>query len=507
MDATDVLFPRVEGQRRSTTETGRAVLADAARAVDPGLGERIAATNRWHEGYVGALRDLTAAAVRSERSPLEIAAAGLASARQRLVFAQGGEERPLAEAFADAHEGEPPRTVAVRGSGSAARELVVPYRGEQLTGDALRRRLERWVGDGIVEPTCAEAVGAVIAHPEWLRLEGRRIALVGAGAEVGPLAVLSTWGAEVVALDLPGQALWERIVAIARQGAGIVHVPLSGGAAPARTDSDDEALARVAGLDLVAALPTARAWLGEHASATRLVVANHAYADGAAHVRVTAAADALAADLLARGGDIALAFLATPTDCYLVPGEVVEDARRRWHERGRRALLQTPVRALSRGRLFTRSYRELATGDDGREWGLADALVPQQGPNYALAKRMQRWRALLARDAGHVVSINVAPPTWTRSVTKNRLLAGAYHGAGRFGVEVFAAATARALMGALLVHDLQSPASGPVPATAQPEGLFVAGAAHGGLWRRAYDPRSVLGLAAILGLPRTVLPV
>ena len=498
MDAVDVLFPLEDGQGRSTTRTGRAVIADAARAVDPALAERIASTGVWHEGYVGALRDLTVAGARDEQAPLRIAAAGLAAVRSRLVLACGGEERPLAEAFADTAGGEAPRAVAVRGTGSAVSELAVPYRGETLAGDALRRGLERWVRDGIVEPTCADAVDAVITHPEWLRLEGRRIALVGAGAEIGPLAPLSAWGAEVVALDVPGRALWERVVAIARRGAGIVHIPLTGDA-----PADDAAPAGAAGLDLVTALPAARAWLAEHAAAAPLVLANHAYADGAAHVRVTAAADAVAADALDGGGDVALAFLATPTDCYLVPTDVVADARRRWLERGWRAPLQSPLRAASRGRLFAPSYGELVPGG---EWGLADALVPQQGPNYALAKRIQRWRGLLARDAGHAVSYNVAPATWTRSVTRNRLLAAAYGGARRFGVEVFAPATTRTLMAALLVHDLHHPERAAVAAPAHPEGLFATGAAHGGLWRRPYDPRSVLGLAALIGLPRAVLP-
>ena len=79
------------------------------------------------------------------------------------------------------------------------------------------------------------------------------------------------------------------------------------------------------------------------------------------------------------------------------------------------------------------------------------ALVPQQGPNYALAKRLQRWRAIVARDAGSIVSINVAPPTRTRSVLKNRALAAAYASAHHFGVEVFEPATANTLMAALLV--------------------------------------------------------
>ena len=32
-----------------------------------------------------------------------------------------------------------------------------------------------------------------------------------------------------------------------------------------------------------------------------------------------------------------------------------------------------------------------------------DAIVVAQGPNYALAKRMQHWRAIVARDAGCIV--------------------------------------------------------------------------------------------------------
>jgi len=101
---------------------------------------------------------------------------------------------------------------------------------------------------------------------------------------------------------------------------------------------------------------------------------------------------------------------------------------------------------------------------------------------------------------GRTVSFNVAPPTWTRSVTRNRVLAAADAGARRFGVEVFAPETTRVLMAALLVHDLHVPA----PAGRHPEALFSDAAAHGGLWRAAYEPRSVLGIAALAGLPAAV---
>ena len=64
-------------------------------------------------------------------------------------------------------------------------------------------------------------------------------------------------------------------------------------------------------------------------------------------------------------------------------------------------------------------------------------------------------------------------------------------------MEVFAPEASRVLMAALLVHDLRVEA----PAPAHPDDLFVSGAAHGGLWRAAYDLRSVIGLAAVAGLP------
>jgi hypothetical protein len=205
-------------------------------------------------------------------------------------------------------------------------------------------------------------------------------------------------------------------------------------------------------------------------------------------VCVTAAVDALAADLLERGEGGALAYLATPTDAFVVPEDAVAEARAAYAGRGLRRILQAPLRAVSGGRLFAPAYPGTST--------VADVLVAQQGPNYALAKRIQRWRGLTASAGGFTVSFNVAPATLTRSVTKNRVLAAAYTGARHFGIEIFAPATSRVLMAALLVHDLHEPPS----EERHPETLFSEGAAHGGLWRAAYQPRSVLGIAALTGL-------
>jgi hypothetical protein len=144
---------------------------------------------------------------------------------------------------------------------------------------------------------------------------------------------------------------------------------------------------------------------------------------------------------------------------------------------------------VSGGRLLRRNY------PGGAAPGISDCLIPPQGPNYALAKRIQRWRATVARRDG-VVSFNVAPPTNTRSVTSNRLLKAAYAGAHLFDVEVFEPATANTLMAILLVHQLRAPR--PAAATAWADEAVAA--AHGGIWRTPYEPRTALSLAAVRGL-------
>ena len=80
---------------------------------------------------------------------------------------------------------------------------------------------------------------------------------------------------------------------------------------------------------------------------------------------------------------------------------------------------------------------------------------------------------------------------------KNRALAAAYAGAHRFGVQVFEPTTSNVLMAALLVHDLNT---GGGPVHDQPWQDEAYAAAHGGLWRIPYAPRSVLGLAALVGV-------
>jgi len=486
-----VLFPLVDG-RRSTQSTSRAVLADATRASAPDVAFAIEKSAKWHRDYVGHVAAVEAVSASSAKAASVVARDGLESLQRHLVFARGDVERPLAEALqvpAEATFG----TAIVAGEGKHPRRLVVPRRDGALEGDELHRQLDRWAAAGIVESSFADALHMLQDNPDWLDASDLTVVLIGAAAEMGPLEALSRWGATIVALDVRRPQVWDRIVTAARGGSGTLHLPV-----PAGTSQADTA---IAGADLLTELPEIRTWIDSFDGP--LVLGNYAYADGAAFVRVAAAADLLAADVAARRDDVALAYLASPTDVFAVPISIVEAARDRGLGGKRGRLISRPVRLVTGARLFTPNYRTIVESEDGQRFGLADIVVPQQGPNYVLAKRLQRWRAVVSRESV-VTSANVAPATRTRSVTKNRVLAAAYAGAGSFGVEIFDGTTSATLMAAKLIHDLRNPQAAAQPTTelAHPLELFVEGAAHGGLWRLPWEPRSVLPLAAVEGLLR-----
>lgn len=499
-----VCFPLGGDDRRSTSATGRAIFADSIRAVDPAIAARIEHTRDWRKGYIAPLRDIVLAAAQSTNNALSISRHGLASADQRFAFRRSDAEMPLREAFT--RFTEPGfASVTVRGRSARDEDLSVPYKGKRLFGDDLRRQIDTWVDRGIAEPSFGAAIHRVLDNPDWLDLRDIDIALLGAGAEMAPTRSLLRWGARVHAIDLPRPAIWEHLTSITRSTAGTLRIPIAldaeghppfvvgGDVHP----DDDATICSAAGADLLTHTPEVRTWLAEIDQP--FVLGTYAYADGATHALLSMASDAITTSLTAERSDLTLAFLATPTDVFVVPIECVEESKRRWNNRGFGGFLQAPLRIANQ---FEPNYPTTFTTQSGQRIGLNDSIIPQQGPNYILAKRIQRWRALAARADGIPVSLNLAPATRTRSVVRNRALAAAYAGADKFGVEVFDPSTSTTLMAAMLVHDLRNPTSSANPATelTNPMDLFASGANHGGLWRAAYAPRSVLGIAALLGM-------
>lgn len=493
--AEGVEFPVIDGSR-SSTRLGKRVFAGCVRDLDPELAGRIEATGNWRDGYLEPCRDAVALAAASYDNTVHIATTGLRILHESFVFGTEGQERNLAEAIADPDVPGFGDVVVTGGRELGAPQLALPYRGRVLQGSDLRAQLARWTESGITEPTFQSAIGGVIDNPDWLDLSGVHVVLLGAGAELGPLQQLLAWGADVWAVDLPRPALWERLIAAAAASPGALHVPVPAGV-PLPEPEDYKGLAKIAGANLITEAPQVRRWLDRIDEP--YVLANYGYADGALHVRLSMACDAIAADVLRTRDDVMLAYLATPTDAFAVPAAAMEMARERWRGNLVARATRRPLRVAG---LFQPNYTTSVVNGAGVEVGIADCIVPQQGPNYLLAKRLQRFRAVAARTAGNRVSLNVAPATRTVSVVKNKALAAAYAGADRFGIEVFEPATCNTAMAALMIRDLRDPTSltNPAHAVTNPMDLFADAANHGGLWRVAYDPRSVLGVAAVIGM-------
>src|SRR6476661_960540 len=90
-----VVFPDVEG-RRSTSATGRAVVADALLPVDPVGSAAAARETNWRSGYLGHFRRLVEAGLPSYADARSIAEAGLASVHGRMRWSPDGEaDQPL----------------------------------------------------------------------------------------------------------------------------------------------------------------------------------------------------------------------------------------------------------------------------------------------------------------------------------------------------------------------------------------------------------------------------
>ncbi len=485
-----VVFPLTEGER-ATQPVGRHVISAATHRVDTAASDAARDEPQWYRNYPVHYREMTRLSAGLNAGL--IATDGLTTLHDTMRFRRQGAEGSILEAI-DVPRARYFSGVTIEGNGAAGEpELFLHDDLQPVRGAQLHRLLDRWVDDGVAEPSAVEALRLLDEQPDWLDLRGRTFVVLGAGAEMGPCHSLLAWGAHVVAVDVPGSVRWQSLIDAARRSPGRLTIPLRHDVGP---NAADTVLAPAAGADVVTEAPEIAQWLLELEGP--LVVGDYVYAPGEVHVRVSAAVDAIIETLLSRRGDIGLAYLATPTDTYAVPSEAASAAMLEYEG-------TSPLVAMARGlagrRVFRPNYPSMLTMPTERRFGLFDGLIIQQGANYALAKRVQRWRAIRSREAGTWVSINVAPPTRTRSVVNNTVLESAYLGSGRFGLNVFTPQASRHVMAALLVHDLfneRSVAHAGVVLENEMD-LFATEALHGGLWRAPYEPRSVLGFAAVTG--------
>ena len=498
--------------KTSTMTAGKAVFAHAVETISESHAKAIRQEKNWRQNYIQHVAPLTDMAIREEQASLTMARRGLEAIHEQLDFVRGDKSYSIAEAM-ETLANNPFETIVLEGeqrqnqNEAESFPQYVPYKGKELHGMALRNQVKDWVERGIVNHHHGTSLNRTLGREAAIDLSDETFVLLGGGSEIGPLKCLLEWGANVVVVDLPGSHHWPEMVQMARQSKGRMIVPLAKDHAEAyaKADNPDELLVKMAGANLLTQTPEIATWLQTFDSP--LTVGHYAYLDSSWHVLVVMAMDAISQRLIKQGHETRLAFLLTPTDVYAIPGEDATVVMEDYNKPRVGNYFKKAMAAISRNRLFAQNIRNILTSDAGIQYGIVNNVISHQGPNYILAKRLQRWRAVEARASGITVSCNIAPSASTVSVMKNKLFAAGFAGIDFFGGEIFCPKTASVLMAAQLVDDLTDPDSCARPDYPfhNPEELFIFGANHGGFWTLPNQIGSMLEIGVGVGAIKQLL--
>ena len=445
-----IVLPRQNG-RTSSSVLARG-MALAAATADPRLAERVKSAEPWREGYRATMTDLSRVDAPSRGS--EAARAGLAWLTKSLHFADG---RRIGEARAVEVRGG---SWKVSGSREPRRELSLELDGRDYRGQSLLALLDAWRRRGFIRRSAYDALAEVIDDPGILDLEGWTFACLGASAALSPAPSLLAWGADVAAPVRAGQEKNSALIDAAKSGAGTLILP-------------------PAPLDVVRAPEAVAGWIA--ALDGRIAIVDTLYAPGAKFLLAEAGADVVESLVTRARPDTALAWYGSPTDAYV--------------------LSEPPKAHFGRGPAASAlaAYAKARGLGPSRVDGVYPGYIAVQGPNYAAAKRIARWRATVEREAGRTVSYNVGPLSMTHSVLVSRPLRAAYGGLRRLGIEPLPAAASAELMAALLAWDLKNPR-----AAAESDTFLTDKAIDCGLFSCPYEPNGLMAFAVALGADKAL---
>ncbi|KXS14873.1 hypothetical protein M427DRAFT_135548 [Gonapodya prolifera JEL478] len=485
--------PKRPGERGSTFGN-KGAWAAAIGAISPADAEKIQKEKDWRNNYTKYIIKQVEESARSPQKAIAVAKGGLDYCYNNFEFVREGKVSTLQQAL-DTYTTPIFKTGFIKGTGEKPKGgyvLKVPYKGKELSGDALLAQLDRWYSYGTIEKTARDYIAEVVKNQQWLDLSDKYFCLLGAGSAMGPFLTLMALGANIIAIDLNRAPIWKRLISVARNSPGTITFPLLGD----QDKMSDEELFEKAGCNLFTQTPEIRTWVLSVYPDKHITVGAYAYLDGELHVKVSLAMDAIIRDMTTKR-KAGAAYLCTPTDVHVITSDAAKAERDNYSSFG----VATLFKYLPG---MPPNFRKPVKTDDGKkEINYVNGIVDRQGPNYALAKRIQHWRAMVARTEGSIVSSNIAPSTSTASVTHNRLFAWAYGGMHHFKpMEVFAPETSNAVMAALLINDVRNPNSVAHPSVTldNPLELFREGSFHGGVWRTAFPVNAIGTPSAIVYL-------
>lgn len=501
-----IQFPITDAKKgkRSTTTAGKTILA-AALGDNHNSALKGESDRKWRWGYQKwIIKTVSLMASCSTADLKTMASSGLQTAQDYMEFHRKGEFCSMSQAMQPGKFTGTFATGTVHGEGPAvdAAAHSASFKGKDYGGQDLVSLLETWAESGNMHPSAATSVRAALANEQWLDLKNETFVLIGATSEMGPLQFLLERGATVVALarnNPKKPERWLRIMSMAKDTCGKLLFPLS-------EEQDGnmplEDLAQRAGADVLVQTPELANWLVSVLPSNRPAhIGSYIYLDGEAHVRAAIAMDALVnAVLTRRSQPTSLCFLATPSHCHVVPRRC--EALSQMYAK-KAPLWQQGLAAVNfLNPLSFVNAQEGSVTLGGDKPVILNALVGVQGPNYAIAKILQRWRQCLHKLNGGCVSVNVAPPAATKSVMHVKKVAFAMKNIHNFEPNMlFPPELVRLVMALLLTKDLKDSKSMSQPSSsAHPLELVAHQAWHGGNWTCAYSGDSTGKGAFIVGL-------
>ncbi len=100
------------------------------------------------------------------------------------------------------------------------------------------------------------------------------------------------------------------------------------------------------------------------------------------------------------------AYLCTPTDVHVISKEAHAQAAQAHSALSLVNLVcKLSIFNLPGSGYLVKNALKPVVADDGEEFYFVDGIVGRQGPNYALAKRIQHWRAICARETDKVRAV------------------------------------------------------------------------------------------------------
>lgn len=533
-----IVFPPDNKGGRSTSSAGKKILSAALQGCGSTEGKNAAVKveqeKNWRFKYHKHVKKLVDLSLSSPNASLNIAKAGLDYIHSSFEFVP--EVGKPAVAFRDVVTSDKFSKITfstglTKGTGSKDNLVyTVPYNGGYtpsnqkppgpmhiLKDQSLRNQIIDWTANGVIEPDAASAISKVSDYfKNGSNLNDCYFIVIGAGSAMGPFNKLLELGANVIAIDIPGQwfpnskrpasGLWKRLIETAEKSPGTLYFPLSKDQNDCKTPLE---LYQSAGCDLMTQPREICNWLlsvlDQLPKEARLMIGNYTYLDGGKHVKLTLAADAIMQNLRQVYPKMGVAFLCTPTDIHVVSSAVNTASKKNSKCHGLGWFIEKIVQSLSCGKKLISNVLPPVQSSDGKTFHLVDGLTVAQGPNYAIAKRMQHWRAQITFEEGAIASSRIAPSTATTSVMHNKSFQWAYFGMPYFKpLEIFHQETTNAIMAGLLIHDVVISESSKNPANREKSDidntleLFRTESVHGGIWRTAYKVDSIGEFSAVV---------